>query len=109
VSNGTHTEWNSGNKMRNDGVDIYACNDKITNKYYVGKTEKGEWLQYTVNNNLAKKYKLNIRYNESTQASELVIKTENGDDLGSIKLVPTGKAWKTVSVNNINLVKEKIN
>lgn len=106
VSNGTHTEWNSGNKMRNDGVDIYACNDKITNKYYVGKTEKGEWLQYTVNNNLAKKYKLNIRYNnESTQASELVIKTENGDDLGSIKLVPTGKAWKTVSVNNINLVK----
>ncbi|MFC4687816.1 cellulase family glycosylhydrolase [Epilithonimonas pallida] len=106
VSNGTHTEWNSGNKMRNDGVDIYACNDKITNKYYVGKTEKGEWLQYTVNSNLAKKYKLNIRYNnESTQASELFIKTENGDDLGSIKLVPTGKAWKTVSVNNINLVK----
>ncbi|MFC4164118.1 cellulase family glycosylhydrolase [Epilithonimonas zeae] len=106
VSNGTHTEWNSGNKMRNDGVDIYACNDKITNKYYVGKTEKGEWLQYTVNSNLAKKYKLNIRYNnDSAQASELVIKTENGDDLGNIKLAPTGKAWKTVSVNNINLVK----
>ncbi|UQB68948.1 cellulase family glycosylhydrolase [Epilithonimonas zeae] len=106
VSNGTHTEWNSGNKMRNDGVDIYACNDKITNKYYVGKTEKGEWVQYTVNSNLAKKYKLNIRYNnESTQASELVIKTENGDDLGNIKLAPTGKVWKTVSVNNINLTK----
>ncbi|GGG64001.1 cellulase family glycosylhydrolase [Epilithonimonas arachidiradicis] len=106
VSNGTHTEWNSGNKMRNDGVDIYACNDKITNKYYVGKTEKGEWLQYTVNSNLAKKYKLNIRYNnESAQASELVIKTENGDDLGNIKLAPTGKVWKTVSVNNINLTK----
>jgi len=106
VSTGNHTEWNSGNKMRNDGVDIYACNDKITNKYYVGKTEKGEWLQYTVNSNLAKKYKLNIRYNnDSAQASELVIKTENGDDLGNIKLAPTGKAWKTVSVNNINLVK----
>jgi len=106
VSTGNHTEWNSGNKMRNDGVDIYACNDKITNKYYVGKTEKGEWLQYTVNSNLAKKYKLNIRYNnDSAQASELVIKTENGDDLGNIKLVPTGKAWKTVSVNNVNLVK----
>jgi len=107
VSTGSHTEWNSGKNMRNDGVDIYACNDKINNKYYVGKTEKGEWLQYTLNSNQAKKYKLSIRYNnESTEASELVIKTENGDDLGKVKLAPTGKGiWKTVSVDKINLSK----
>ena len=107
VSSGNRTEWNSGNKMRNDGVDIYAGKDKISNGYYVGKTEKGEWLQYTLNSNQAKKYKLSIRYNnDSAQASELVIKTENGDDLGIIKLAPTGKGiWKTVSVNNINLAR----
>lgn len=107
VSTGNRTEWNSGNKMRNDGVDIYLCNDKITNKYYVGKTEKGEWLQYTLKINQTKKYKFGIRYNnESSQASELVIKTENGDDLGTVKLPPTGtNIWKTVSIDNVNLNK----
>jgi len=107
VSTGNRTEWNSGNKMRNDGVDIYLCKDKITNKYFVGKTEKGEWLQYTVKSAQARKYKASIRYNnESSQASELVIKTENGDDLGKLKLPSTEKGiWKTISVDNINLVK----
>ena len=107
VSTGNRTEWNSGNKMRNDGVDIYLCKDKITNKYFVGKTEKGERLQYTVRSSAARKYKASIRYNnESSQASELVIKTEDGDDLATIKLPPTGKGiWKTVFVNNVALVK----
>lgn len=107
VSTGNRTEWNSGNKLRNDGVDIYLCKDKISNKYFVGKTEKGEWLQYTVRSSTARKYKASIRYNnESSQASELVIKTEDGDDLATIKLPPTGKGiWKTISVNNVALVK----
>ncbi len=107
VSSGNRTEWNSGNKMRNDGVDIFAGKDKISNGYYVGKTEKGEWLQYSLNSNQAKKYKMNIRYNnDSSLVSELVIKTENGDDLGKVKLPPTGKGiWKTVSLGTINLVK----
>lgn len=107
VSTGERTEWNSGNKMRNDGVDIYLCNDKITNQYYVGKTEKGEWLQYTLKSADAKAYQLSIRYqNESDQASELVIKTDSGDDLAKIKLPPTGKnVWKTVSVDQVKLSK----
>ena len=107
VSTGERTEWNSGNKMRNDGVDIYLCNDKITNQYYVGKTEKGEWLQYTVKSADAKAYQFSIRYqNESDQASELVIKTDSGDDLAQIKLPPTGKnVWKTVSVDQVKLSK----
>ncbi len=107
VSTGERTEWNSGNKMRNDGVDIYLCNDKITNQYYVGKTEKGEWLQYTLKSADAKAYQLSIRYqNESDQTSELVIKTDSGDDLAQIKLPPTGKnVWKTVSVEQVKLSK----
>ena len=107
VTTGNRTEWNSGNKMRNDGVDIFLCKDKITNSYYVGKTEKGEWLQYTVKSAVAKKYKFSIRYNnDSGQASELIIKTETGDDLATVKLPPTGKnIWKTVSVDNVTLDK----
>lgn len=105
VSTGSHTEWNSGKKMRNDGVDIYACKDKINNGFYVGKTEKGEWLQYTVKSKQTRKYTATFRYNnDSAQASELIIKTEDGDDLATIKLPPTGKnIWKTVSVKNVKL------
>ena len=52
-----------------------------------------------------RKYTATFRYNnDSAQASELIIKTEDGDDLATIKLPPTGKnIWKTVSVKNVKL------
>jgi hypothetical protein len=56
------SEWNFGQQMRNDGVDIYPCSDKITNQYYVGKTETGEWLQYTIYSKTDKSYTFDIRY-----------------------------------------------
>ncbi|WP_312420866.1 cellulase family glycosylhydrolase [Epilithonimonas sp.] len=106
VSTGNHTEWNSGNKMRNDGVDIYACNDKFTNGYYVGKTENGEWLQYTLTVNQTKEYKLDIRYNnESATSSRVSIKDESGEILTQIDLPPTDKQWKTILGQRINLSK----
>lgn len=106
VSSGTHTEWNSGNKMRNDGVDIYACTDKLSNGYFVGKTEKGEWLQYTVDINQNKKYKLEIRYNnDSGESSRISFQTESGDILSTISLPPTGKEWKTITTDGISLSK----
>lgn len=106
VSSGTHTEWNSGNKMRNDGVDIYACTDKLSNGYFVGKTEKGEWLQYTVDINQNKRYKLEIRYNnDSGESSRISFQTESGDILSTISLPPTGKEWKTISTDGISLSK----
>lgn len=108
VSSGQHTEWNAGNKMRYDGVDIYACNDKFSNGYYVGKTENGEWLQYTVTINLTKEYKLDIRYNnESAESSRVSITDESGEILAQIDLPPTGKEWKTISGQRINLSKGK--
>lgn len=106
VSSGKHTEWNSGNKMRNDGVDIFACDDKISNGYFVGKTEKGEWLQYTLNVNQSKKYKIEIRYNnDSNENAQIKLKSESGETLSAIALPPTGKYWKTVSADGINLSK----
>lgn len=106
VSSGKHTEWNSGNKMRNDGVDIYTCDDKTTNGYYVGKTEAGEWLQYTVNVIQNKVYSVDIRYNNSSaEASKISIKTASGETLAQVTLPPTGKEWKTVSTPGIRLSK----
>lgn len=100
------SEWNSGQQMRNDGVDIYKCNDKITNQYYVGKTESGEWLQYTVQSKADKNYTLDIRYS-GAKDSHIRIETASGKVLANVSLPSSGgnENWKTVSVKNIPLQK----
>ncbi|SHF06881.1 cellulase family glycosylhydrolase [Chryseobacterium sp. OV279] len=100
------SEWNSGQQMRNDGVDIYRCHDGITNQYYVGKTEKGEWLQYTVTVKSEKNYTFNIRYSGSNDTN-IKLEDASGKQLANVSLPSTGgeRNWKTVSVKNVPLKK----
>ncbi|AZA55300.1 cellulase family glycosylhydrolase [Chryseobacterium sp. G0201] len=100
------SEWNSGNQMRNDGVDIYQCNDKITNQYYVGKTESGEWLQYTIKVKADKSYGFDIRYS-SANNGKIRVEDASGKQLATFSLNSTGgnEVWKTVSAKGINLKK----
>ncbi|KPH14923.1 cellulase family glycosylhydrolase [Chryseobacterium sp. ERMR1:04] len=100
------SEWNSGNQMRNDGVDIYTCNDKITNQYYVGKTEAGEWMQYTINAKADKSYSFDIRYSSKTNG-KIRLEDASGKQLATFTLNPTGgnEIWKTVSAKGITLKK----
>ncbi|WP_336963043.1 cellulase family glycosylhydrolase [Chryseobacterium contaminans] len=100
------SEWNSGQQFRNDGVDIYSCHDTITNQYYVGKTETGEWLQYTINSKTGKNYTFDIRYS-SISASKIRLEDSSGKLLANITLQATGKNenWATVSTKNIPLQK----
>ncbi|CAM3048160.1 glycosyl hydrolase family 5 [Chryseobacterium flavum] len=100
------SEWNSGQQMRNDGVDIYKCNDKVTNQYYVGKTETGEWLQYTVHAKEDKNYTFDIRYS-SASTGKIRIETASKEVLASVSLNSTGgnENWKTISIPNIRLQK----
>ncbi|WP_333597076.1 cellulase family glycosylhydrolase [Chryseobacterium flavum] len=100
------SEWNSGQQMRNDGVDIYKCNDKVTNQYYVGKTETGEWLQYTVHAKEDKNYIFDIRYS-SASTGKIRIETASKEVLASVSLNSTGgnESWKTISTPNIRLQK----
>lgn len=100
------SDWNSGHQMRNDGVDIYVCNDKITNQYYVGKTETGEWLQYTINGKTDKSYTFNIRYSAPNESS-IRIKDASGKQLAAVALPSTGgnENWKTTSVKGVHLKK----
>ncbi|MDR1681949.1 MAG: cellulase family glycosylhydrolase [Candidatus Symbiothrix sp.] len=49
--------WNYGNVYRNDGVDIFQ---DVDSGYYVGRTEAGEWLQYTIEVEKAGKYSVEI-------------------------------------------------
>ncbi|MEF9479065.1 cellulase family glycosylhydrolase [Chryseobacterium sp. RRHN12] len=100
------SEWNFGQQMRNDGVDLYKCNDKITNQYYVGKTESGEWLQYTVQSKGDKNYTFDIRYS-GAKDSNVRIETASGKVLANVSLPSSGgnENWKTVSVKNVPLQK----
>ncbi|AZA84251.1 glycosyl hydrolase family 5 [Chryseobacterium lactis] len=100
------SEWNSGQQMRNDGVDIYKCHDKITNQYYVGKTETGEWLQYTFTTKAGKNYSFDIRYS-AQKDSKIRIETAAGKSLASVSLSATGgdENWKTISVKDVPLQK----
>ncbi|WP_294199165.1 carbohydrate-binding protein, partial [uncultured Chryseobacterium sp.] len=97
------SEWNSGNQLRNDGVDIYKGKN---NEYYVGKTENGEWLQYTINVKDGKPYTFNINY-ASNGPAKIRVEDTSGKHLGIIALQPTGgnEIWKTASLKGINLKK----
>ncbi|MBW7674856.1 cellulase family glycosylhydrolase [Chryseobacterium chendengshani] len=93
------SEWNSGNQLRNDGVDIYQSKDK---QYYVGKTDKGEWLQYTIHSKTDKAYTFDINY-ASNKSGKIRIEDASGILLTNISLNPTGgnENWKTISTKEI--------
>ena len=99
------SDWNSGNKLRNDGVDIYQGKDT----YYVGKTEAGEWLQYTINVSKAKKHHFTIKYANASTPSTIEIQTSEGKVLGEMTLDSTNglENWKEVTLKNIPLAKGK--
>jgi hypothetical protein len=98
------SEWNSGQQMRNDGVDIY--HDSVTNTYYVGKTEAGEWLQYTIDAKSEKNYTFSIRYAGKNNTG-IRLEDASGKLLAKVSLPSTGgdENWKTVSVKNVSLKK----
>ncbi|WP_428069244.1 cellulase family glycosylhydrolase [Chryseobacterium gambrini] len=97
------SEWNSGNQLRNDGVDIYRTKD---NEYYVGKTESGEWLQYTINSKADKTYTFDIKY-ASENDVKIRIEDASGKLLTTVSLALTGgnEIWKTASAKGIHLKK----
>ncbi|WP_394665771.1 cellulase family glycosylhydrolase [uncultured Chryseobacterium sp.] len=97
------SEWNSGNQLRNDGVDIYITKD---NEYYVGKTESGEWLQYTINSKADKTYTFDIKYASENDA-KIRIEDASGKLLTTVSLASTGgnEIWKTASAKGIHLKK----
>ncbi|WP_288458846.1 cellulase family glycosylhydrolase [uncultured Chryseobacterium sp.] len=97
------SEWNSGNQLRNDGVDIYRAKD---NEYYVGKTESGEWLQYTMSSKADKAYTFEIKYASENDA-KIRIEDASGKLLTIVSLASTGgnEIWKTASAKGIHLKK----
>lgn len=106
VSTTKRTEWNSGNEMRNDGVDIQKCNDKTSNGYCVGYIEDGEWLQYTLNSDKAKSFNVSISYSNQKAGGKVYLVDEKGNKLSQpVVLASSGgnDKWTTLSLGTIAL------
>lgn len=99
------TKWNKGGAMRNDGVDIQSCNDKVTNGFHVVFIEDNEWLQYTVDLNTEKSFEVDIRYSSEVDGGKLFLKDEKGQISETTAIPSTGgiNNWQTLSLKNVVL------
>ena len=91
--------------MRNDGVDIQICNDKISNGYNVCFIDDTEWLQYTVTLATENVFDVDIRYSNNAAGGKFYLEDENGKITQTITLPFSGGAakWKTVTLKNVAL------
>ncbi len=102
ISTGKRTSGNRGSAYRNDGVDIVS-DSLVAASYYVTHTEKGEWLQYTVNVSKGGRYvlKFNMAAKKQTGRFSLLVNNNASQAVD----IPQNPEWKTVEVKNINLKK----
>lgn len=101
------TPWNKGNQMRNDGVDIVKCTDKITNGFQVSFIGDGEWLQFTVELKTPSAFDVAIRYSSEKVGGKLFLEQDGKKISETIVLTSTGgeTIWKTVFLKNVSLKK----
>lgn len=106
VSTNKNIVWNRGGLYRNDGVDISACTDSLTNGYYVSHTENGEWLQYTLHVTKAGRYDIGFRTTAKDFPGQLQLSINN-KVVNTVTLPVTGddQKWVTTVANNILLPK----
>ncbi len=89
----TGSVWNNGWLFRNDGVDIEACSDAVTNGYNVGWTGTGEFLTFTVNVQQSGKYVVMLRA-AVNDAGGYVGMSWDGKEQVAVPLTQTG-GWQT--------------
>ena len=101
------TPCNKGGSMRNDGVDIEKCNDKITNGFNVCFIDDTEWLQYTFELSAKKVFDVDIRYSSQVSGGKLYLEDESGRISQTITLPSSGgtNTWKTITLKNVTLKK----
>ena len=102
---GPRNVGNHGSMYRNDGVDI---NKSVSNgAYYVDHTEKGEWLQYTVEVLENGIYTLKIEVSADKNDGEISLFANNKILAQHITLPNTGgiDQWKFVELKDVPLKK----
>ena len=88
---------NQGGAYREDEVDIVALDSADTSKgYAIGYTQDGEWVEYTVNNQIASEY--TIVLNVATASENVGVKFYIDDkEITDVIKAPQGEDWNTYS------------
>jgi cytochrome c len=96
---------NNGGQYRTTGVDIDATTDSGAAGFFVGWTDAGERLNYTVTVNTPGRYTLSTRFATSAAGGAFHLEFNGVNKTGSILLPNTSGAqsWQTVSVSNVVL------
>jgi aryl-phospho-beta-D-glucosidase BglC (GH1 family) len=94
--------WNSGWTYRNDGVDIEKNTDNInSNGYHVGFTNKGEWINYTVQIEESGVYKLEARIAGENAGGQFHISL-NQEAITTTQTTEATGGWGTFVTHTIN-------
>ena len=98
-------DWNSGNHYRNDGVDI----GHVKETPYVGWTEAGEWMQYTLDIPKAGNYKMSIKSASKGSGGILNIEVNGAIVKDKVQLpsTQTSDSWETITTEGIPLPQGK--
>ena len=101
------TKWNKGGVMRNDGVDIEPCLDKISNGFNVCSIDDTEWLHFTVELASAKVFDVDVRFSSSKAVGKLYLEDENGRISKTMTIPFSGgfNKWQTLTLKNVVLKK----
>ncbi|MFB6319060.1 cellulase family glycosylhydrolase [Saccharicrinis sp. FJH54] len=108
VTTGKYTGWNSGYTYRSDGVDIGICNDPISNGYYVGWTEDGEWTKYSISTVTPGIYNIILRVSGDSGKIKITLGDQQLEVAPPKKnLQKSGEGWYNLSISDV-LIKEGI-
>ena len=105
ISTGEESMGNRGRTYRNDGVDIYE--DSIQKgSFYVGHTEDGEWLQYTIDVLEEGKYNLKIAVSANNNDGVLSVTNDQAPQQ-PIGIPSSGgnENWEIIIAKNVPLKK----
>jgi endoglucanase len=93
--------WNSGWTYRNDGVDLEANTDNTnSNGYHVGFTNKGEWINYTVEIDETAAYSLDARIAGENAGGQFHI-SFNGEAITETQTLEATGGWTTFATHSI--------
>lgn len=102
ISTGKNETGNRGRIYRNDGVDIFQDPEK-EDRFYVGNTEAGEWLQYTRSAKQSGIYGLKIRYKAKEVPGEISVSVN--DQAGGNVVLPKADSWNEVELKGIKIIR----
>ncbi|WP_127126116.1 cellulase family glycosylhydrolase [Pseudoflavitalea rhizosphaerae] len=99
VSTGQNSAGNRGYTYRNDGVDIGQGNNNV----FISNTEKGEWLQYTLQVEKAGNYAIHLLAGADKKGAKASLLLNGKIVAKSFQVPITGKAGEWVEVHGGNI------